>query len=166
MARNHARGRILHHLPKGKMKIPGRADWAGYENDFDVRYAHKLFFGKSTSEVLEHFGGVQSIGRADELLFMPKRAFQYYIFAFAEFLLSDIAAGDPDSASPFLRVLIAREQRDPGSVAEIYSNLASVVDYVASHQEHYDADPNIYGNFKEFACQLGAMCRVLPDGQA
>jgi hypothetical protein len=96
---------------------------------------------------------------------MPKRAFQYYIFAFAEFLLSDRAAGDSDSASPFLRLLIAREQRDAGSVAEIYSNLASVVDYIASHQEHYDADPDIYGNFQELARQLRAICGVHPDGQ-
>ena len=59
---------------------------------------------------------MQSIERADELLFMPRQAFQYYVFAFAIFVISENASGDPDSASPFLQLLVALEERDPGSV--------------------------------------------------
>ncbi len=32
-------------------KIPSQTDWAGHENDLDVQYARKLFFGKSVAEV-------------------------------------------------------------------------------------------------------------------
>jgi hypothetical protein len=42
--------------------------------------------------VQQYFGGTQSIERADELLFMPRQAFQYYVFAFADFVLSDRAS--------------------------------------------------------------------------
>jgi hypothetical protein len=145
-------------MPKPNLKVPGSNEWAGYEADLDVRYAHKIFFGKSIAEVQCFFGGIHSIQRADELLFMPRHAFQYYVFAFADFVLSDQAAGDSDSASPFLRLLISREQRDPGSVSDIYPHLASTVEYVASHQAQYDADPNIYGSFQELATQLKALC--------
>jgi hypothetical protein len=147
-------------MGKRVAKIPGHAEWAGYEADLDVKYAHKLFFGKSIAEVQQYFGDVRSIERADELLFMPRRAFQYYVFAFAEFLLSAKAAGDSDSASPFLRLLVAREQRDPGSVAQVYPRLASAVEHVAAHQDHYDADINIYGNFQDHAAQLKALCEA------
>ena len=60
---------------KRKRRVPGSAEWAGYESDPAVKYAHQLFFGKSIEEVQRYFGGVQSIERADELLFMPRRAF-------------------------------------------------------------------------------------------
>jgi hypothetical protein len=146
-------------MSKRKRKIPGEVEWSGYQQDLDVKYAHKLMFGKSTSEVQELFGGVRSIERAHELLFMPRGAFQYYVFAFAEFLQTDAGTGDPDSASPFLRLLINREERDPGSVARIYSELAPAVEYVASHQVQFEADENIYGSFRELAERIRALCQ-------
>src|SRR5689334_9763538 len=99
-------------------RVPTAEDWSGYKADEEVRYAHRLFFGRTTSEVLNLFGGGRGIERASELLYMPRRAFQYYVFAFAEFLMSDAAAGESDDASPFLRLLVGREERDPGSVAQ------------------------------------------------
>ena len=143
-----------------KRKVPGRAEWSGYQDDLDVKYAHKLLFGKSIDEAQQYFGGVRSIERASELLFMPRPVFQYYVFAFAQFLLSEEGVGDPDSASPFLRLLVRREERDPGSVAQIYSELLPVVAHVASHQEKYEADPNIYGNFEGLTAQLKALCEA------
>jgi hypothetical protein len=146
-------------MSKRKSKIPGQIEWSGYQQDLDVKYAHKLMFGKSTSEVRELFGGVRSIERADELLFMPRGAFQYYVFAFAEFLQTDAATGDPDSASPFLRLLVNREQRDPGSVSQIYSEIAPAVEYVAGRQTQFGADKDIYGSFRELAERLKALCQ-------
>jgi hypothetical protein len=46
-------------MSKRKRKIPGQVEWSGYQQDLDVKYAHKLMFGKSTSEVQELFGGVR-----------------------------------------------------------------------------------------------------------
>jgi hypothetical protein len=146
-------------MSKHKRTIPGKAEWSGYQQDLDVKHAHKLMFGKSISDVLGLFGGVRSIERADELLFMPRRAFQYYVFSFAEFLRSDEAIGDSDSASSFLRLLMSREERDPGSVTAIYSDLASFIEYVASHQVEFDADVNIYGKFSDLAKRIKALCQ-------
>jgi len=101
---------------------------------------------------------VHSISRADELLFMPRGAFQYYVLAFAEFMKSKRAKGDSDSASSFVRLLLAREQRDLGSVARIYEDLAPVVDFVAANQARFDANPEIYGAFGELAENLRKAC--------
>ncbi len=143
-----------------KLKIPNSADWKGYEADLDVRHAHKLMFGKSIDEIQLYFGGVQSISRADELQFMPRAAFQYYVFAFSQYVMSEAARGDPDSASPFLRLLVKRERQDPGSVKKIYRRLKSTVEFVASHQDYFDADYDIYGIFNDLATQLAELCAV------
>src|SRR5688572_21500435 len=95
-------------------KIPGKAERAGYESDLDVMYAHRLMFSKSADEVQHLFGGVHSISRADELLFMPRGAFQYYVLAFAQFVMSPQAAEDSATASSFLSLLSHREERDTG----------------------------------------------------
>jgi hypothetical protein len=141
-----------------KSKVPGADEWAGYKDDLDVRHAHKLMFGKTREEVQNLFGGVRSIQRADELLFMPRRAFQYYVLAFGDFVVSEAAHNDPDSASPFLRLLVAREERDQGSVAQIYGVIRPYVDHVASNQARYDADVTIYGAFTDLAARLQALC--------
>ena len=141
-------------------QIPTAQDWAGFEADLDVRDAHRLLFGRAASEVLEHFGGGRGIERTSEFLYMPRRAFQYYIFAFADFLRSDKAAGQSDDASPFLHLLLEREKLDPGSVAEIYTELEPTVEFVASNQAYFDANPEIYGSFPYLAMQLKAICAL------
>jgi hypothetical protein len=142
------------HIPH----IPDEAGWHGYESDLDVRDLHGLFFGKSIEEVQKHFGNGRSIGRMDELLFAPRPVFQYYVHAFALFLRSERAAGDPDSASPFLSLLEAREERDPGSVRNILPLLESSLDFVAENQNHFDASIEIYGDFQERVQCIRQMC--------
>jgi hypothetical protein len=140
------------------LRIPGAMEWSGYEADLDVRDAHRMMFGKRIEEVQQYFGDVHSISRADELLFMPRGAFQYYVLAFAEFVSSERARGDSDSASSFLRLLLAREERDPGSVSRIYDELAPVVEFVAENQPRFEAAPEIYGDFRELADKLRKSC--------
>lgn len=139
------------------MKTPGEAEWRGYKTDLDVKHARKLLFGKSIDEVQSLFGGSRSIERADELRFMPRGAFRYYVRAFAKFVTSEEARGDPDSASSFLHLLVTREERDRGSVAEVYPALAETVEFIASHQQHFDAELAIYGSFRELATKIRAV---------
>lgn len=144
----------MHRIPR----IPDDAAWYGYENDLDVRDLRGLFFGKSIEEVQKYFGGGQSISRMDELLFAPRPVFQYYVHAFALFLRSERAARDSDSASPFLSLLEAREERDPGSARSILHLLDSSLAFVAENQTHFDASVDIYGDFQQRARRIRAMC--------
>jgi len=140
------------------MRIPDKAAWEGYEADLDVKHLHKLFFGKSNVEVEKYFANGRAIERMDELLFAPRRVFQYYVHAFIGYLMSEEAKGDSDAASPFLSLLEAREKRDPGSVAAIYSARAKGLAFVAAHQKYFEADPNIYGDFLERAVRIRELC--------
>ena len=145
-------------MNKPDLHVPGDAEWAGYEVDLDARYAHGLLYGKTIEQAQELFGQNLSIERADELQFVPRRVFQYYVFAFAECLRTDRARGDSDSASPFLHLLLERERIDRGSVSEIYRDLAPTIDFVAANQQHFDADEGIYGSFAELAREICRMC--------
>lgn len=139
-------------------RIPGESAWHGYESDFEVSYMHERFYGKSNADVQKYFGGGRSIERAEELRRAPRPVFQYYVQAFASFVRSKQAAGDSDSASTFLGLLKTREELDPGSVKEIYTSLAECVDFIAGHQDYFDADVDIYGDFRERAKAIREAC--------
>jgi hypothetical protein len=141
-------------------EIPGDEAWAGYENDIDASYAHAHWFGRSLDDMQKEFPDGRSIERADELLFMPRQAFQFYIFAFAQYVMSEPAIGDSDAASAFLGFLTAREKRDPGSVAQVYAQLAPTIEFVATSQARFDASHAIYGDFAEKAAILQKLCGV------
>ena len=138
--------------------VPDAQAWRGYEDDLDVRHLHRLFFGKTIHEVQQYFGEGRSIERMDELLFAPRPVFQYYVHAFAEFLRSDEAKGDPDSAGPFLTLLEAREKRDPGSVCKIYDSLKGILAFLRDRQEYFDADVSIYGNLRDRVDDIARLC--------
>jgi hypothetical protein len=141
-----------------EMPIPGDAEWAGYENDLDAKYAHGKLFGTSIEQAQRLFGETEILARAEDLHFMPRGAFQYYVFAFSQFLLSDRAAGEPDAASAFLQLLIARELEESGCVSDLYAKLKPTVEFVAAHQSHFDADLDIYGSFPELSERLRSLC--------
>jgi hypothetical protein len=135
-------------------KIPGAEEWAGFKHDLSMREAHSFWFAKSLDDAQPYFRDSQSIQRAQELLHMPRAVFQFYVFAFARYVMSEAAIGDSDAASSFLGNLSAREKRDPGSVAQIFARLEPTIDFVAASQPRFDADHDIYGDFAEKAQDL------------
>jgi hypothetical protein len=139
-------------------KIPGTGEWAGYADDFNARNAHAFWFGKSLDDMQPSFEGGRSIQRGQELLYMPRAAFQFYVFAFAQYVMSDAAIGDSDAASSFIRFLTAREKREPGSVAQIYDPLQATLEFVAESQSRFAANHNNYGDFREQAAALAKLC--------
>lgn len=143
---------------KKVVQIPGAEEWVGYQDDITARNAHAFWFGKSLEDLQPCFKGGQSIQRGQELLYMPLAAFQFYILAFAQYVMSDAATGDADAASSFLEFLTAREKRDPGSVARIYDRLQPTIEFVAESQTRFSAGHDVYGDFRDRAAALAALC--------
>jgi hypothetical protein len=139
-------------------RIPGDQEWLGYDADLDVCYLHRLIFGKSIDDVVPFFAN-QCIERMDELLFAPRRVFQYYVHAFGAYLMTEGAKGESDAASPFLALLEAREKRDPGSVRNIIDSLEPYLEFLAERQEYFDAPEHIYGNFSQRVANIRQVCR-------
>lgn len=147
---------------KGQKRTPSHEDWRGYKSEPHVRRAHDLFFGKSVDEI-QHYFGERPIELAQALRHMPRGAFRYYVQAFAAYLLSDAGRGDCDAASAFLGLLGDREELDSGSVCEIYEKVADAIEFLASHQKYFDAEPAIYGFFRDRADAVIAVCAEKPS---
>lgn len=134
---------------KSMLAVPSEEDWGDYKSDLDQKYAHEIFFGKSLEETIPDFER-NVIERVDELRFMPTTPFRYYLLALRNYVTSKSVLGNdmaPDAASSFLN-LVAEKLRDSfDSIAPVMDEIMPGVEYVASNQETYDADVDIYGDF-------------------
>jgi hypothetical protein len=136
-------------------RIPGAEAWRGYQSDPDAKRAHALFFGKSIEEVIDLFRGGQCIQRAQELRFMPRGAFRYYVHAFGSYVTSQEPL-DSLEARVFLGLLQSREELDPESVSEIYAELSASIEFIASQEERFYAQ-DLDGSFGDLVKKVRAL---------
>jgi hypothetical protein len=81
---------------------------------------------------------------------------RYYILVFKAYVLAQ--AGDKDNwsasdaASSFLNLVERKLKTEIDWIAPIMTDLLPAIEFVAMNQEKYDANRDIYGDFRE---QLG-----------
>lgn len=138
------------------MNIPAEKDWENWNEDLDTRCAFEQFGGKSISEAVDLFVE-NALYYQEDLQWMPKIPFQYYIHAYKEYLLSPKAAEDSDAASCYLRLIKLKLETDPESVREIFDSLLPSIRHVVDNQGFYDADIEIYGDFKDLFKKIKAL---------
>ena len=139
-------------------EVPDEVSWYGYDGDRDVRHLHELFYGKSLDAVQEYFGHGRSVERMVELLLVPLPVFQYYVHAFAQFVVSERAEADTDSANCFLSLLEDREGSDPDSVCSVIRSLNDHLNFIANNQAYFNAPIDVWGLFSERVARLRARC--------
>jgi hypothetical protein len=132
------------------MDIPSREDWGEVEQDLDTEYAFKTFFGKTIVEAVPLIKG-NPIERADEIRFMPPVPFRYYILAYRDYLLSEDSIGDPDAASCYIRLIAEKISGEPHTIGPVLPSLIESVQKVVQNQSFYDADEEIYGDFRQMS---------------
>ncbi len=134
--------------------IPSEEDWGNYQDDLDQEYAHGIFAGRDLDQVMPAFAR-SSIDRAEELRFMPTIPFRYYIFSFCEFVTSpevltlNGGMDASDAASCFLDLIVYKLVHQKSDIEPIIDEVMPFVEQVALNQSLYDADIDIYGDFKE-----------------
>ncbi len=136
-------------------KIPTEKEWFGYQNDIDARYAHKIFYGKSNEEMQSALRD-NVLERVDEIRFMPIGAFQYYIFGLRDYVIrQNFGYYDAsDSASCFLGLILEKLQKSPEYILPVIPELMADIEFVVSNQDIYEADEEIYGDFKNLYQQI------------
>lgn len=130
---------------------PGLAEWGPETSDLDESYARRVFFGKSAEQTFPLFAR-NVIERASELRFMPTACFRYYMLAYRDYVLLDSTPHDkmaPDAASCFFGLVLEKLDHEPAAIAPLMPELLPTLRYLATHQEDYDADRDIYGEFDE-----------------
>ncbi|AJQ97204.1 hypothetical protein [Gynuella sunshinyii] len=140
-------------------QIPTEEDWiespSGLIEDLDVLHAHDIFIGKSNAEMLPEYKG-HVLMLSEDLYWMPKKPFQYYIFGFRDYVIN----GDfgfyerSDAASAFLELILIKLKKQPDYVLPVLPDLFKDIEYIANHQALYEADEDIYGNFKALWAEI------------
>jgi hypothetical protein len=139
------------------MEIPTDSDWedAAEADDLDLPYAYQAFGGKSNSEI-QPLLKADPLERSFEIWAMPIKPFQYYILGFRDFVLSrdfEFLTGS-DAASGYLRLVQRKLKTHPHFIAPIFPSLAQSIEYISNNQSNYDADLDIYGDFRELANEI------------
>lgn len=135
-----------------KLRIPTREEWGDLKADPEVRYAYKLFGGKSVDEVMDLFT-IHPIERCAELRYSSIAVFRYYVQCFTKHLLSPESKGASDVASCFLHLVHDKLKKDQ-EMAVVYPELRDAVSKVAEKQDFYEADTNIYGSFADLRSDI------------
>ena len=130
------------------MKVPNRSDWGDIDkSDLDANWAFKQFFGKSFSEAESMFQE-NAMYYQEDLQSMPSKPFNFYAPALATYITSSQAADDSDGASSFLHMIAWMFKTQHEIISkETKQLLINVAKRIASNQQFYDADIDIYGEF-------------------
>ena len=130
------------------MNIPTEIDWRSEPWDLDIPYAYKHFFGKDLQEAFDLFVD-NSLYDQEDIMFMPLPCFRYYVLAYTNYLLSEQSKGDSDGASCFFGLVECRKDDIRSSSEQLVAQIIITLKNLHENQEWYDADENIYGNFKD-----------------
>lgn len=131
-------------------EIPLEKDWGEVGEDLDIKYAHGVFFGRSSSEAEKLFQD-NVIERCGDLGYMPLVPFQYYILSYRDYIVSGRFDdfNKPDAVSCFIDLVHSKMRDQPQYVAPIFDELRSVLEMIVIDQSSYEADVDIYGDFKK-----------------
>lgn len=143
--------------------IPSIQDWGDYKANFDSASAFDRFYGKSSEEVTRQFyQGVTE--KYSELLFMPEKAFQYYIFALADFVIGGnfhpIYSRASTAAGCLFDIVMERVKIDYGSVAPIAGRLLEYLRAVADNPAQYGTDDDFQARYIEAKSLLSQQQRI------
>ena len=127
-------------------RVPTEADWGNYDADWDRKWAHDHYSGRSNEDMQNHFRNIPVEG-AEDLRWMPDAPFRYYILGYRDSVMSgDLSS---DAASCLLNLVLEKLEGAPQAVLPVMQDLLPTLEYVAQNQAAFDADLEIYGSFPE-----------------
>jgi hypothetical protein len=146
-----------------RQRVPTESDWGNYHDDLDQEYSHRVFAGRTNEEMQSRFRN-NVIETTDELRWMPKIPFEYYMIGFRDFIdLGDF--GHPidasDAASCFIRLVLEKLEGQPSHILAIMPDLVPTLEFVANNQAKFEAEEHIYGNFSEILNRIQTLHAML-----
>ena len=127
--------------------VPSKEDWDDFTGDFDVADAYAAFFGRSNSEMQKSFEK-DFMMRAQDLRFMPRVPFMYYILGFTEFLMHGSYDHDAvDIGNCYLDVVESHFDLDLFSLVPIADTGLTGLTFIATNPGKFEGDQQLYGDF-------------------
>ena len=130
------------------MNIPTETDWTHHPDNLDAAWAKKNFLGKTREQAVEMFVE-NAMNFQEDIMFMPEPCFRFYAHAYIDYLMSDRSKGDSDGASCFFGIVEVRKDDILRGPAELKTRVEALLRRLGERQAWYDAEPKIYGQFKE-----------------
>ena len=131
---------------------PSEDDWHSEPWCLDAKAAYERFNGRTLDEAVFMFAQ-DALNREEDLMFMPRICFRYYLPAYLQYLMSDASHSDSDGASCVFG-LIDHRLGDIIGDASLMRNVVGTIEHIGNRQSWYDADESIYGSFRRRAVQL------------
>lgn len=149
--------------------IPNERDWLpiGPDSELDEGYAYKNFFGKSFQQAVAQFEE-NALFYYEDLMYMPKIPFLFYLQAYIQYLKSDNSTGDSDAASCFLALMESKAKEYFNDFDGRFQNYINDINYVVDNQKRFDADIDIYDSFqkrRDYILKIFAQQKIAPDGK-
>jgi hypothetical protein len=138
------------------MKIPDRHDWGSLDECLDLKSAFKSFYQKSLAEA-EIMFAQNALYYQEDLMWMPKIPFRFYLPAYINYLMSEESKGDSDAANGFLSLIdwkLDPESGEMDDLAPLWPDTLRVLHHIEERQRWYDAEVEIYGDFKASVSSL------------
>lgn len=135
-------------LRKQGQAIPSEADWGETKGDFDANDAKIAFLGRSNAEMQPEFKN-QFMMRAQDMNWMPRVPFHYYMHGFTEHLMSEDYEEDDwgDLVSSFYMVVVERRLSDDVlAIIPVADVVLDGLEFIKRNVNNFDWGPEFHGS--------------------
>jgi hypothetical protein len=141
------------------MKPPTEADWQSEPWNQEIPYAYDHFFGRSLEEAFALFVE-NAMYHEEDMVWMPRPCFRFYVLAYTNYLMSESSRGDCDGANCFFGLVECRKDDIRGSSELVIGEIAKTLEKLKAGQGWYGAPEEIYGSFKDRALSCLKLIRA------
>lgn len=126
---------------------PTSQNWNVNINSLDESWAYNELNGLQEEKAIKIID-VNPSTYIEMLEYVPRVPFVFYLNILAEYLLTEQAKDNFGAASGFFDLLLRKVRKTPSYFENIQEELSIVIDKVSLNQGFYDADIEIFGDFK------------------
>ena len=131
-----------------KSELPQLKDFCEYEILYpDEKKAVDHFLGKSLDDAKNLFSE-NDLYYADDLRWMGEKAFQYYLPAFIDFIMSDNVNISSDSLNNLVSLLRSKIENEMSTIKACKLFLLESLVYCVQNYSKFEVDTKIYGDLK------------------
>jgi hypothetical protein len=98
----------------------------------------------------------------EDMVWMPRPCFRFYVLAYTNYLMSESSRGDHDGANCFFGLVECRKDDIRGSSELVIGEIAKTLEKLKDGQGWYDAPEEIYGSFNDRALSCLNLIRAEP----
>lgn len=131
-----------------ELQIPTEKDWKSETWSEDTKHSYKCFVGRDLFQASRIFVS-NTLGAIEDLIFMPKKCFKFYIRSLIIYLHSPEAKWDSSAANGFISLIESRGEIINKQDIEVKNEIASMLQHLKEHHTWYDYEPSVYGDLSK-----------------